>query len=90
MSLREDISKPFALSLAINRSWEIQSNAFERSIKIAPTYLLLSSAFFQSSIILIRTCCVLNPLSFSLGHAVYYGLFFMLKCTWIVYCLYIQ
>ena len=54
--------KTYASSLADNKSWAIQSKALDKSVRMAPTALLLSNLFLQSSKSLIRTCSVLKDL----------------------------
>ena len=46
---------PQACNLAINRSFRIQSNAFDKSIEAAPVNKLLSNTAFQFSISLKST-----------------------------------
>ena len=41
-----------------NKSWQIQSNAFDRPVRKT---LLLSTAFLHLSIIKSRQCCALKP-----------------------------
>ena len=51
--------KSVILNFARRRSWLTVSKAFERSIKITPTYFPLSKEAFHFSSILIRLYCVL-------------------------------
>ena len=50
----------YAFSLAFKRSWERQSNAFDRSVRCAPNIFLLSIADFNFSNIDNRQCWALN------------------------------
>ena len=50
---------PYAFSLAIKRSWERQSNAFNRPVRSAPNIFLLSIAVFHFSNIDNRQCWAL-------------------------------
>ena len=52
---------PNAFSLASKRSWERQSNAFDRSVRNAPNVSLLSIADFHFSNINKKQCWTLNP-----------------------------
>ena len=51
---------PYGFGLAIKRSCERQSNAFDRSVRSAPNVFLLSADFHFSNIDK-RQCWALNP-----------------------------
>ena len=53
---------PYAFSLAIKRSWEKQSNAFDRSVRSTPSAFLILIADFHFSNIDSRQCWALNRL----------------------------
>ena len=61
MKFEAFLVKPYASSLAINSSLFKQSNASERSTKIAPVLIFLSNAFLQFSTKNHRASCVLCP-----------------------------
>ena len=47
------------------KGFSIQSKALDKSVELAPTTLLLSNLFLQSSKSLIRTCSVLKDLRYA-------------------------
>ena len=55
------MSTPYACNFAINKSFKIQSNAFDRSAKSAPKQSPLSIASRHFSNIVARQCCELKP-----------------------------
>ena len=56
--LRLVLSRPYARSLATNRSWGKQSYAFDRFMSIVPINSELSSSFGHACSNLKRACCV--------------------------------
>ena len=57
--------RPYACSLAIRKSWGIQSNAFHKSFKTAPEKRLLCNACLQFSISRIKTWFILYLLLYA-------------------------
>ena len=58
-------SRPYACSLAIRRSWRVQSNAFDTSIETEVVKRLWPNACLQFSISQIKTWLVLYPLLYA-------------------------
>ena len=59
-NLKAGTLNPYAFSLAIKSSWERQTNAFDRAVRIAPNIFLLSTADFHFSNIDERQCWALE------------------------------